>query len=46
MNEAWNLSDEAALALEAHIQVAVLQSPNQAEAVRANLEKRAPEFDD
>lgn len=46
VNEAWNLSDEAALALEAHIQVAVLQSPNQAEAVRANLEKRAPEFDD
>ena len=46
VNEAWNLSDEASLALEAHIQAAVLKSPNQAEAVRANLEKRAPEFDD
>ncbi len=46
VNEAWMLSDDAALALEANIQVGVLRSPNQAEAVRANLEKRVPNFDD
>ncbi len=33
-----------ALGLEAEIQLSVLGRPNQAEAVRANLEKRAPQF--
>jgi enoyl-CoA hydratase/carnithine racemase len=46
INEAWDLPETKALALEAAIQVDILQSPNQAEAVRANLEKRLPEFDD
>jgi enoyl-CoA hydratase/carnithine racemase len=46
VNEAWSLPEHAALALEAAIQVDLLRSPNQAEAVRANLEKRPPEFDD
>ncbi|MEJ2299385.1 MAG: enoyl-CoA hydratase-related protein [Woeseiaceae bacterium] len=46
VNEAWSLPEQEALALEAAIQVDLLHSPNQAEAVRANLEKRPPEFDD
>lgn len=46
INEAWDLPEQEALALEAAIQVDILRSPNQAEAVRANLEKRLPEFDD
>lgn len=46
VNEAWSLPEQEALALEAAIQTDILQSPNQAEAVRANLEKRLPEFDD
>ena len=46
VNESWALSENAALQLEAAIQVDILRSPNQAEAVRAALEKRAPEFDD
>ncbi len=35
-----------ALALEAATQVAVMSAPNQAEAARANFEKRAPDFAD
>ena len=45
VNDGWTLSDEAALAVEASIQIDVLRSPNQAEAVLANLEKRAPKFE-
>ncbi len=46
VNEGWQRSDADALALEAAIQGRILGSRNQAEAVRANLEKRAPEFED
>lgn len=46
VNEAWHLSEAESLALEAELQLAVMGSPNQAEAVRANFEKRAPEFAD
>jgi enoyl-CoA hydratase/carnithine racemase len=46
VNSAWRLSDEAALALEAKLQLAVLGSANQREAVVANIEKRKPRFKD
>jgi len=46
VNEAWSLSEREALTLEAAIQIDLLQSPNQGEAVRANLEERVPDFDD
>jgi enoyl-CoA hydratase/carnithine racemase len=45
-NEAWRLSDAEALSLEAAIQVRILRSPNQLEAVKANLERREPRFQD
>lgn len=38
--------DEAGLALEEQLQRTLLQSPNQIEAVQANLEKRQPRFVD
>lgn len=46
VNEAWQVSDAEALALEARLQLGVMGSPNQLEAVAANLEKRAPRFED
>jgi enoyl-CoA hydratase/carnithine racemase len=46
VNEAWHLDEAESLALEAKIQLAVIGSPNQAEAVMANLEKRPPKFAD
>jgi len=46
INETWSLSEAESLALEAHIQIGLLGSPNQAEAVRANLEKRKADFVD
>lgn len=45
-NDGLNLPEDAALALEARIQAGILGTPNQAEAVRANLEKRKPDFVD
>lgn len=46
VNEAWQRPEAAALALEAQLQLRLLGAKNQAEAVRANLEKRSPEFED
>ncbi len=46
VNEAWSLSEADSLALEARLQLAIMGSPNQVEAVRANLEDRQPEFAD
>jgi enoyl-CoA hydratase/carnithine racemase len=46
VNEAWSVSETEALALEARIQLGLLGGKNQAEAVRANLEKRKPDFAD
>ena len=46
VNESWHASEAGGLQLEAQIQVALLQSPNQAEAVRAGLEKRPAKFAD
>ena len=45
-NSAWRLTDAEALALEAELQLGVMGKKNQLEAVMANLQKRAPEFDD
>ena len=46
VNEAWQLSEVEALEMEARLQLSVIGSPNQAEAVTANLEKRPPKFAD
>lgn len=46
IDAAWDLDLPAGLALEEDIQRAILGSPNQLEAVRANFEKRAPDFKD
>lgn len=46
VNEAWTRSEKDSLALEAQLQLRLLGSGNQAEAVRANLEKRKPDFED
>jgi enoyl-CoA hydratase/carnithine racemase len=46
VNEAWHLSEAESLALEAKLQLGIMGSPNQIEAVRANLENREPKFSD
>jgi enoyl-CoA hydratase/carnithine racemase len=46
VNAAWTASESEGLALEARIQAELLCSPNQAEAVRAGLEKREAKFED
>jgi enoyl-CoA hydratase/carnithine racemase len=46
VNEAWSRSEKDSLALEAQLQLRLLGSANQSEAVRANLEKRKPNFAD
>ncbi len=46
VNEAWSRSEKESLALEAQLQLRLLGSANQSEAVRANLEKRKPDFAD
>ena len=45
-NSAWRMTDAEALALEAELQLGVMGKKNQLEAVMANVQKRAPEFDD
>ncbi len=44
LNSGFRAGEADALALEAEIQLGILGRPNQAEAVRARLEKREPEF--
>jgi len=46
LNEAWVGSPAEGLALEEALQRTLIGSPNQIEAVAANLEKRAPRFSD
>ena len=46
VNDAWQCSEEEALALEAKLQLGLLGTQNQVEAVRANLKKREPRFVD
>jgi enoyl-CoA hydratase/carnithine racemase len=45
-DEAWTGSPEQTLALEADIQLGLIGSPNQLEAVRAGMTKQPPEFVD
>ena len=45
-NASQGMSEADALQLEAKLQIALLGSPNQLEAVAANMEKRAPKFVD
>ena len=45
-NEAWEMSTADSLRLEAELQIRVMGSENQLEAVAANMEKRAPNFGD
>ena len=44
--DAWLSSDATALRLEATLQLSLLGSPNQVESVRANIEKRTPQYTD
>ena len=46
VNDAWQLSERDALEMEARLQLGVIGSPNQVEAVMANLEKRPAKFAD
>jgi enoyl-CoA hydratase/carnithine racemase len=46
VNEAWQLSEAEALALEARLQGDIIGGQNQREAAMANLEKRSPNFKD
>jgi len=45
-NAGYGLPEADALRLEADLQAAVMSGSNQAEAVRANMDKRSPEFAD
>ncbi len=40
------MSEAEALSLEARLQLGIMGTPNQMEAIRASLEKRAPKFTD
>lgn len=42
----WHADAHTGLGLEASLQSALIGSPNQVEAIRANFEKRPPKFDD
>jgi len=46
INDSWHASVEESLRREAELQINVLKTSNQTEAVMANLEKRSPEFMD
>ena len=46
VNDAWQVSDADALALEARLQSGIIGGKNQLEAVSANLNKREPNFKD
>ncbi|MCQ6468309.1 hypothetical protein NPN14_24080, partial [Vibrio parahaemolyticus] len=44
LEEAWHADPRVGLELEARLQWELVGSPNQAEAVKANFEKRLPQF--
>jgi enoyl-CoA hydratase/carnithine racemase len=46
LNETWHADERTGLELETKLQVELIGSKNQTEAIRANFEKRAPEFED
>lgn len=45
-DQSWHPDTDESLKREARLQMSLMGSPNQLEAVAANLEKRAPEFSD
>ncbi len=46
LEESWHADAGTGLALEASLQTALIGKPNQVEAIRANFEKRPPNFTD
>ncbi|TVS19119.1 MAG: crotonase/enoyl-CoA hydratase family protein [Gammaproteobacteria bacterium] len=46
LDASWHADAHSSLGLEASLQAALIGSPNQVEAIRANFEKRAPRFAD
>lgn len=46
LEEAWHADERTGLELETKLQVKLIGSDNQVEAIRANFEKRAPDFKD
>lgn len=44
--QAWHADERVGLELEAQLQTELIGTPNQTEAVKANFEKRAPQFKD
>ena len=46
LEEAWRADERSGLELETRLQVELIGSDNQLEAIRANFEKRAPDFKD
>ena len=46
LEEAWHADERTGLELETRLQVELIGSDNQLEAIRANFEKRAPDFKD
>jgi enoyl-CoA hydratase/carnithine racemase len=45
LNEAWHADERTGLELEARLQAPLLGSKNQVESIKANFEKRAPQFE-
>lgn len=45
LDETWHADERSGLELEARLQKRLIGSGNQVEAIRANFEKRAPDFD-
>jgi len=46
LEESWHADERSGLELESKLQTDLIGSPNQIEAVKANFEKRAPQFAD
>lgn len=46
LEETWHADERTGLELETKLQVELIGSPNQLEAIKANFEKRAPDFED
>ncbi len=46
LEESWHADERTGLELESKLQTDLIGSPNQVEAVKANFEKRAPQFAD
>jgi enoyl-CoA hydratase/carnithine racemase len=46
LDDSWHADEATGLALEAKLQSRLIGSPNQLESIRANFEKRAPDFRD